>query len=239
MNDKCCNHGTQENNSIDLYFVGENPSTSFNSSSVYPQIDDSAFISPFSSVIGDVKIEKNVFLGCNVTVRADEGSPFHIGCNANLQDGVILHGLRDVKYTVGNKEYSIYVGDEASIAHGALLHGPCVIGDRTFVGFNSVVFNAIVESDCYIDVGAIITNGVTVASHKYVPLGAIIDSQEKADALCSITEDKQAFAEKVVKVNTELADSFTLKFGDTRCSCGICCDGETLPKKEKNASFSE
>ena len=42
------------------YFIAENPVTSFNPISIYPQISESAFIGPFSSVIGDVIIGKNV-----------------------------------------------------------------------------------------------------------------------------------------------------------------------------------
>lgn len=210
------------------YFVGGNPPTSFNRISVYPKIDRTAFIGPFSSVIGDVRIDKNVFVACNVTLRADEGTPFYIGCKTNLQDGVILHGLKDSTFTVDNKEYSIYIGSEASIAHGAMIHGPCVVGNKVFVGFNAIVFNAFVEQGCYIELGAIVTGGVRIPANRYVPIGAIIDTQEKADKLEQVPQSQEEFAEKVIKVNVEFAESYSLKFGDTRCSCGLNCDHNTL-----------
>ncbi|WP_315079523.1 DapH/DapD/GlmU-related protein [uncultured Clostridium sp.] len=210
------------------YFIGENPPTSFNPISIYPQIDKSAFIGPFSSVIGDIRIEKNVFVGCNVVLRADEGTPFHIGCNSNIQDGVIFHGLKDAKYCVNRRSYSIYIGNKVSIAHGALIHGPSIVGDNTFVGFNAIIFNAIVEDKCYIDTGAIITGGVRIPANRYVPVGEIIDTQAKADALLEVPKEQSDFAKKVITVNVELSEAYDLKFGDTRCSCGICCNHNTL-----------
>lgn len=210
------------------YFVSCNPPTTFNPVSIYPTIDRSAFIGPFSSIIGDVRIKQEVFIGCNVTIRADEGTPFYIGNRSNIQDGVILHGLKEITFSVNCKPYSIYIGNEVSVAHGALVHGPCVVGSNTFVGFNAIVFNAIVEAGCYIDLSAIVTNGVRIPAYRYVPAGALIDTQKKADALMRISEDNVSFAQKVVITNIELAQAYSLKFGDIKCSCGICCNSETL-----------
>jgi hypothetical protein len=134
------------------YFISGNPSTSFNPISRYPNIDTNSFIGPFSSVIGDVRIDKNVFVGCNAVLRADEGTPFYIGCNSNIQDGVILHGLK-------NEQFMVY---------------------------------------------------------------------GKADKLERVPESKEDFAKKVIKVNVELSAAYSLKFGDTRCSCGLCCNRDTL-----------
>ena len=86
------------------YFISSNPPTSFNPVSVYPTIDKTVFISPFSSIIGDVRINKDVFIGCNVAIRADEGTPFYIGSKSNIQDGVILHGLKNMNFTVDKKK---------------------------------------------------------------------------------------------------------------------------------------
>jgi carbonic anhydrase/acetyltransferase-like protein (isoleucine patch superfamily) len=214
------------------YFVSSNPPTSFNHISIYPTIDKTAFIGPFSSIIGDVRINKEVFIGCNVTFRADEGTPFHIGNKSNIQDGVILHGLKNMKLTVNNKLYSIYIGNEVSIAHGALIHGPCIVENNTFVGFNVIIFNSIVGYGSYIDLGSIVTNGVRIPANSYVPVGAIIDTQEKADALKKVSEDNENFAKNVVKTNIELSQAYSLKFGDTMCSCGVCCNSKAFKNLE-------
>ncbi|MCP1144891.1 carbonate dehydratase [Lysinibacillus endophyticus] len=205
-------------------FISPNPITSFNPVPRYPKIDKTAFISQFSSVIGDVTIRDNVYVAPNVSIRADEGTPFYIGSNTNLQDGVVLHGLLDKRIWKGKEKYSIYIGNEVSIAHGALVHGPCYIGNNVFVGFHAIVFNAIVGEGTYISTNAVVTNGVRIAPNRFIPPGATIDTQEKADALSRIPEDREEFAREVQRVNQEFPPSYHHSFGKNRCSCGVAYD---------------
>lgn len=202
-------------------FISPSPITSFNPIQRYPKIDKTAFISPFSSVIGDVRIKDNVYVAPNVSIRADEGTPFYIGSNTNLQDGVILHSLLNKFISVGGKGYSIYIGNEVSIAHGALIHGPCYIGSKTFVGFKSIVYNAIIGEGTFISYNAVVTNGVRIPANRFVPPGANIDTQEKANALCRVPKDDEEFAREVQRVNQEFPASYNLLFGSHRCSCGM------------------
>lgn len=205
-------------------FIGPSPITSFNPVPHYPKIDKTAFISQFSSVIGDVTLRNNVFVAPNVSIRADEGTPFYIGTSTNLQDGVILHGLLNKRVTIGDQSYSIFIGNEVTIAHRALVHGPCYIGDKTFVGFNAIVYNAIVGQGSFLSNNAVVTNEVRLAPNRFVPPGALIDSQEKADALSTVPNDSKEFAYEVQKVNQEFPASYHLLFGKSRCSCGIAFD---------------
>ena len=210
------------------YFISSNPHTSFITTSMHPTIHKTAYIGPFSSVIGDVTLDENVFVACNVTLRADEGTPFYIGCNSNIQDGVIFHGLENEQLTVNEKKYSIYIGSKVTIAHRALVHGPSIVGNKVFIGFNAIIFNAMVEDGCYIDSSAIVTGGVRLHADTYVPTGKIIDTQEKANALGKVPKSKEEFAKEVVKVNNEFSSAYALKFGDTRCSCGLCCNRDDI-----------
>ncbi len=207
-----------------VHFIGPNPVTSFQPIPKYPRIHPSSFIGPFSSVIGDVTIESNVFIGPNASIRADEGTPFYIGSNTNIQDGVILHGLRGEHIQVGTIRYSIYIGEGVSCTHGCIIHGPCYIGSNSFIGFNSIIFDAIVEPGVYISAGAVVTNGVRVASGRFVPPGAAIDSQKEADQLGPIPADREAFAREVQRVNREFPTTYSLYFGALRCSCGLSCE---------------
>lgn len=86
----CKRAGTFNTN---VHFIAPNPRTSFNPESVIPSIDPTVYLGPFSSIIGDVTIRENVFIAPNVSIRADEGFPFYIDSDTNIQDGVILHGL--------------------------------------------------------------------------------------------------------------------------------------------------
>ena len=205
-------------------FISPNPITLSNPIQRFPTIDQTAVISQFSSVIGDVTISKNVYVAPNVSVRADEGTPFFIGSNTNLQDGVILHGLLNKRISTDGKKYSIYIGNGVTIAHGGLVHGPCFIGNKAFVGFKSIVYNAIVESGAFISNNAVVTNGVRIATNRFVPPGAYIDTQNKADSLSRVPKDNQEFAIEVQRVNQEFPASYHLLFGKSRCSCGFAFD---------------
>lgn len=206
------------------YYVGPNPSVSFNENSVMPSIDPTAFVGPFSSVIGDVKIEGNVFIAPNVSIRADEGFPFFIGRNANLQDGVIVHGLKDGYVFVGSRAYSVFIGNNVSCTHGCIVHGPCLLEDQVFVGFGAIVFDAVVGKGCYISTNALVTGGVRLAPERFVPHGAIIDTQQKADTLEPVSWDRKEFALEVQHVNQEFPAAYIAQAGKTRCSCGLAYD---------------
>ncbi len=224
MGDKSTSNSSNDHSHCFEPFISPNPITSFNPIQRFPQIDKTAFVSQFSSVIGDVSIRNNVYVAPNVSIRADEGTPFYIGSHTNIQDGVILHGLLNRKISVGSKRYSIFIGNEVSIAHGALVHGPCFIGDKVFVGFNAIVYNAIIGRGSFISYNAVITNGVRIPPNRFVPPGANIDSQVKANQLSPVPEDSKEFAREVQRVNQEFPASYHLLFGKNRCSCGMAYD---------------
>ncbi|MCM3628212.1 carbonate dehydratase [Paenibacillus glycanilyticus] len=209
-------------------FISPNPITSANSVQRFPSIHPTAFLGPFTSVIGDVHISDQVFVAPTATLRADEGTPFFIGSSSNIQDGVILHGLANQHVQVSNKSYSIYIGNRASIAHGAIIHGPCLIEDDVFVGFKAIVFNAHIGQGSYISNDALLTNGVRLAPNRFVPPGAHIDTQAKADSLGSVPKDAEELAEQVIRVYSEFPPSYDAMFGTRRCSCGIAYNHEKL-----------
>lgn len=111
-----------------------------------------------------------------------------------------------------------------TIAHGAIVHGPCYIGDNVFVSFNSIVYTAIVGRGAFISNNAVVTNGVRIPPGRFVPPGANIDSQEKADSLSTVPKDSKEFAHEVQRVNHEFPASYHLLFGKNRCSCGFAYD---------------
>lgn len=207
-----------------LHFVSPNPLTTINPIQVWPRISRRAFLSPFSFVAGDVTIRKNVFVAPFVSIRADEGSPFYIGEGTNLQDGVILHGLKSRYVDKGDKKYSIYLGKNVSCTHGSLIHGPCLIEDGVFVGFQAIVYSAVIGEGAFISTSAVVTNGVRLRPNSFVPPGASIDTQEKADSLSPVPKNDADFAKEVQRVNQEFPAAYSLMFGDIRCSCGLSCN---------------
>jgi sulfate permease, SulP family len=167
----------------------------------------SAFVHPKSALIGKVVMGEHVHVAAGSSVRADEGSPFYFGDNTNLQDGVVVHALKDKHVLVAGEPWAVYVGTNVSIAHDALVHGPCYIGDRTFVGFKAVVHDSIVGADCFIGIGSVVV-GVEVPDGRFVPHGTIVDSAEAVERLPLATEHHREFNEDVVEVNRGLAVAY-------------------------------
>jgi carbonic anhydrase/acetyltransferase-like protein (isoleucine patch superfamily) len=166
-----------------------------------------SFIHSKASVIGVVILEENVFISPGASIRADECAPFLIRKGTNIQDNVTIHGLHNSYFEVGGKKYSVYIDSHCSIAHCALVHGPVVIGKKTFVGFRTIIFKSRIGRNCFIGHGAIV-EGVTIADNRFVPSGAVIDKQGYADELPSVPADKREFNKGVVDENKRLCDFY-------------------------------
>jgi len=175
-------------------------------------IPKSAFVHPKSSVIGRVVLGEHVHIAAGSSVRADEGTPFFIGPGSNIQDGVVIHALQNQKVLVAGEEWAVYVGSNVSMAHDALVHGPCYIGDDTFLGFKSVVHDAVIGSRCFVGIGAVVV-GVEIPDGKFIPHGAVIDSADAVDRLRDVTEAQTEFNEDVVDVNRGLAAAYHVADG--------------------------
>ncbi|MBD2206183.1 ribulose bisphosphate carboxylase small subunit [Calothrix sp. FACHB-1219] len=196
------------------------PPTPWSRNLAEPTIHDSSFVHSFSKVIGDVRIGANVIVAPGTSIRADEGTPFFIGENTNIQDGVVIHGLEQGR-VIGDdqEEYSVWIGKNASITHMALIHGPAYVGDNSFIGFRSTVFNARVGAGCIVMMHALIQD-VEIPPGKYVPSGAIITNQQQADRLPDVQARDQEFTHHVVGINQALRAGY-LCVADSKCIAPI------------------
>ena len=94
-----------------------------------------------------------------------------------------------------------------TIAHNALVHGPCYIGDETFVGFKAVVHDSVVGAHCFVGIGAVVV-GVEIPDHRFVPHGRIVDTADAVAALPHVSAAQSEFNEDVVEVNRGLAVAY-------------------------------
>lgn len=209
--------------------IHENVLTDFNSNVTFPSIQGSAFIHPFAVVIGNCYIGQNVLVAPTAVCRGDEGTQLYIGPFSNMQDGVVIHGLEitvddnnldDRRFAsngdrlLGNDTrfddgYSVYVGEIVSLAHGVLIHGPAYVENNTFVGMESLVFDAKLGNDVAAGVSSTTTGGVEVADDKFVPPGSVITTQEEADALPErVGSAYEKINTAVVHVNEKLAEGY-------------------------------
>ncbi|MEA5583049.1 ribulose bisphosphate carboxylase small subunit [Nodularia harveyana UHCC-0300] len=196
------------------------PPTPWSRNLAEPKIHESTFVHPVANIIGDVRIGANVIVAPGTSIRADEGTPFYIGENTNIQDGVVIHGLEQGR-VIGDDQnkYSVWVGENVSITHMALIHGPAYVGDNAFIGFRSTVFNARVGAGCIVMMHALIQD-VEIPPGKYVPSGAIITSQQQADRLPDAVVQDQEFAHHVVGINQSLRTGYRCA-ADSKCIAPI------------------
>lgn len=187
---------------------GSAPPTPWSKSLAQPKIDETAYVHSFSQVIGNVTIGANVLIAPGTSIRADEGNPFHIGAGSKVQDGVVVHGLEQGR-VVGDddQEYSVWIGENTSITHMALVHGPAYIGNNCFIGFRSTVFNARIGDGCIVMMHTLIQD-VEIPPGKFVPSGVVITSQQQADRLPDVQEADRAFASHVVGINSALRSGY-------------------------------
>ncbi|MBD2035531.1 ribulose bisphosphate carboxylase small subunit [Leptolyngbya sp. FACHB-321] len=192
------------------------PPTPWSKSLTTPKIDESAYVHSFSNIIGDVRIGAKVMIAPGTSIRADEGSPFHIGNGTNVQDGVVVHGLERGR-VVGddNHDYSVWIGDNASITHLALIHGPAYVGNDCFIGFRSTVFNARVGQGSIVMMHALIQD-VEIPPGKYVASGSIITNQQQADRLPDVQAGDIKFATHVLGINDALRSGY-------HCADNVSC----------------
>ncbi len=121
-----------------------------------PQIDDSAFVAPGCTIIGDVTIGPGSSIWYNCVLRADV-SRIVIGARTNVQDGSVLHC--DPPRPGDPDGSPLIIGDDVLIGHMAMVHG-CTIHDRGFVGLGAIAMNkAVIASDAMLAAGAMLTEG--------------------------------------------------------------------------------
>jgi carbonic anhydrase/acetyltransferase-like protein (isoleucine patch superfamily) len=123
-----------------------------------PQIDESAWVAPTASVIGNVRIdaEANVWFGAVMRGDIDE---IVLGARSNLQDNAVIHT---------EKGSPTIVGTDVSIGHGAVVHG-CVVEDGCLIGMNATVLNgAVIGAGSLVAAGALVLEGTVVPPRSLV-----------------------------------------------------------------------
>ena len=169
-----------------------------------PIIDPSSFVDPTAIICGKVIIREKVFVGPYAVIRADETDAngqiqaIEIGAYSNIQDGVVMHSKAGA---------AVKIGQHTSIAHRAIVHGPCEVGDRVFIGFNSVLFNCKVGEGCVIRHNSVI-DGCELPAGFYVPSTEIIGPKTNLDKIPKVTAQASEFSESVVRTNNEFVESY-------------------------------
>ncbi|RDU71410.1 gamma carbonic anhydrase family protein [Helicobacter brantae] len=120
-----------------------------------PNIHKQAFIFPQTSIIGDVRIEKECSVWFGSVIRGDVNAIF-IDEGSNIQELTNIH----VDYPNEGKG-EVRIGKFVTIGHRCIIHA-CEIGDRVLVGMGSIIMDrAVIGSESIIGANSLITKGKT------------------------------------------------------------------------------
>lgn len=165
-----------------------------------PQVHESAFVDPTAILCGMIVVKENVFIGPYAVIRADEVNdkgemePVIIGANSNIQDGVVIHSKSGAAVTIGER---------TSIAHRAIVHGPCKVGNDVFIGFNSVLFNCTLGDGVVVRYNAVV-DGIELPAGFYVPSTERIGPTTDLNQIPRVSPQASAFSESVARTNVDL-----------------------------------
>ena len=105
-----------------------------------PVVHESSFVHPLASVIGNVIIGKNCYIGPGAAIRGDWGEII-------LEDGVNVQENCTVHMFPGK---SITLKESAHVGHGAVIHG-ANLGRNCLIGMNSVIMDdAVIGDECIV-----------------------------------------------------------------------------------------
>ena len=123
-----------------------------------PVIHPSSFVHKEATIIGNVIIGKNVYIGPGASLRGDWGQiTIEDGCN--VQDNCIIH-------IFPGKD--VVLQENAHIGHGAIIHG-ANIGKNTLVGMNAVVMDdANVGDECIVGALSFVKGQMQIPNRKVV-----------------------------------------------------------------------
>ena len=123
-----------------------------------PQIAASAYIDAQAVVIGDVTIGEDASIWPLTVVRGDVNY-IRIGARTNVQDGSVLHVMRET--------HPLVLGDDVTVGHKVILHG-CTIESRCLIGMGSIILNG-----AKVGTGSIIAAGTLIPEGTEVPPGSL------------------------------------------------------------------
>ncbi|MDL9979317.1 gamma carbonic anhydrase family protein [Microbacterium sp. ASV49] len=155
---------------------------------VVPVVHPDAFVHDTASLIGDVVIGADCYIGPFASLRGDFGR-ITVGEGSNVQDSCVIHAFPGADAIL---EPSSHVG------HGAVLHG-CIIRSYALIGIGATILDgAEVGEDALVGAGAVVTAGTVI------PPGVLVLGSP-ARVIKELDEETRAWKRNGVEVYRDLA----------------------------------
>jgi phenylacetic acid degradation protein/carnitine operon protein CaiE len=125
-----------------------------------PVVHPGAYVHPEATIIGDVIIGDQVYIGPGARIRGDWGRiVIEDGCN--VQENCIIHMFPGV---------TVYLREMAHIGHGAIIHGAS-IGKNTLIGMNAVIMDeSLIGEECIVGALSFVPQG-TILPNRSIAVG--------------------------------------------------------------------
>ena len=151
-----------------------------------PRVHPTAYIDDSAQVIGDVDIGEESSVWMCVVVRGDVHR-IRIGRRTNVQDGTVVHVMKDTHPTT--------IGDHVTIGHAAVVHG-CTVEDQCLIGMGAILLNgAHIGTQSIVAAGTLVVEGMKVP-----PRSLVMGSPGKVKRLLTHAEiaEIQMYAKRYV-----------------------------------------
>jgi len=121
-----------------------------------PQLGARVWIDPKATVIGQVRLGRDVSVWPGAVLRGDVNE-IVVGDRSNIQDGTICHVTHDGPFSPGG--LPLVLGEDITVGHAAVLHA-CTIGDRCLIGMGALILDgARIDSDVMLAAGSLVSPG--------------------------------------------------------------------------------
>ncbi len=119
---------------------------------------ESFWIAPTATLIGDVRLERDVSIWFGAVLRADNAS-ISIAAGSNVQDNCILHA---------DPGLPVSIGRYCTLGHGAIVHG-CTVAENSLIGMGATILNgARIGRNCLIAARTLITEDTVIPDNSLV-----------------------------------------------------------------------
>lgn len=121
-----------------------------------PKVAETAWISEFAYVVGDVEIGEYCSIWPGVTIRADGREKVVIGNYVNVQEGAVVHGN------------GLVIEDYVTVGHSVVVHGDR-IGAGSLLGNNcTFLHRATIGKECLIAANSVVLSGAHIPDRSFV-----------------------------------------------------------------------
>ncbi len=123
-----------------------------------PQLAEGVLLAPGASIVGDVRLGKDVSFWYGSVARGDI-APVIVGDRSNIQDGSVMHVADNTPCVVGA---------DVVVGHRVMLHA-CRVEDACLIGMQATLLD-----DCVIGEGSIVGAGSLVTQRTVIPPHSLV-----------------------------------------------------------------